>query len=141
MWATILPDTLAGSAQGIPVFSLVPLNLVRHVDLQFGMSVRTPTQTGAGVNNLLLITPVAGGVTQIDNALSFGSVTVNPLTQEQYAFITAPLGDVNLVSPNGTFTYKIETRGPNGTIVGSGTLTQATRPGAVFQCRVVGFEM
>lgn len=140
---SIAPSGLAGQAQGVTTSALLPVNMVRHVDLQFGMIAKTPSQTAGGVNGKLLIKPMQSGVTAVNNELSFGSLLLDPLIQEQYQSITAPLADSDLVSSVGTIDYKIETRDSTGVIIvlPNGLLAQVCNPGASLQCRVTGFQL
>lgn len=140
---SISPHLLAGQAQGQTTSALLPVNVARHVDLQFGMIAKTPTQSAGGVNGKLLIKPMQSGVTAVNNELSFGSILLDPLIQEQYQSITAPLADGDLVSSVGTIDYKIETRDSTGVIIAmpNGLLSQVCNVGASLQCRVTGFQL
>lgn len=130
-------NTLVGQAQG--VVPVIPLpEGIKTVDMQFGMQVRTPSQTAGGVGGVLLIKPVLQGVTAVNNEQSFGSVVVDPLIQERYQSITAPVGATSPVN----IAYKVETRDSNGVIFGAnGLLSQVTNAGALLNVRVTGFEM
>lgn len=137
-----LTSGLAGVAQGITTTTMLPLNMVRHVDLQFGMRVRTPSQSAGGVGGFLLVKPCQSGVVAVNNEQSFGSLLINPLMQEAYQFITAPMVDSDLVASGGAIEYKVETRDPNGVVYGAnGLLAQVTNAPASLQCRVVGFHL
>ncbi len=137
------PHAMAGQAQGVTSAAVLPVNVVRHVDLQIGMLAKTPSQTAGGVGCKLLITPGISGVVVANNAQSWGSVLVDPLIQEQYQFLSAPLASAGLVSSVGTLTYKIETRDATGVIVAlpNALLSQVCNAGAALSIRVVGFSM
>lgn len=141
--ANVTPHTVAAQAQGYTTPAILPVNMVRHVDLQFGMGAKTPSQTAGGVNGLLLVTPVLQGVTAINNAQAFGSVLIDPLIQERYQYIHSPIGDAtNLVSSVGTLQFKVETRDATGVVYGvNGLLSQVCNAGASLVCRVTGFQM
>ncbi len=142
VWTSTTPHTMAGQAQGVTTPAVLPVNLVRHVDLQIGMLARTPSQSAGGVGGLLLVTPTTSGVVAANNSPSFGSVLVDPLIQERYQFLSVPMPDDDPVSAVGTLTYKVETRDPNGVIYGAnGLLSQVCNAGASLAVRVVGFSM
>lgn len=140
---TVDPSGLAGQAQGLTTGAILPVNMVRHVDLQFGMKVKTPSQSAGGVNGKLMIKPMASGVVTVNDELSFGYLILDPLLQEHYQSITAPMADADLVSSVGTIDFKIETRDSTGVIVAlpNCTLAQVCNAGASLQCRVTGFHL